>query len=209
MTGDAIYSSVREEVPPTVFMPFAQSREAAAFALMSLTIRSSGDPARLTRAVTEALDRIGPNLTWTFRPLDAQVAASMTQERVTAMLAALFGALSLLLAALGLYGVVSYGASRRTPEIAVRMAMGATRGHVLGVVLGRVGRLLIVAIVAGLGLSAWLARFIVTLLHGVERYDPVTIIGTVILLVVVGFAAAIVPAIRAVRIEPADALRES
>jgi predicted permease len=207
---DAVYNSLRESVPPTVYLPFAQSREVTAFGSMSLSIRSSGGaPASLIRSVTTALNEVNPNLTWTFRPLADQIDASITQERLTAMLAGFFGGLALLLAGLGLYGVTAYSVSRRRSEIGIRMALGASPGHVVRLVVSRVALLVGIGAVAGIAASLWLSRFVVPLLYGLEPRDPATLLGAVVVLAAVGLAAGAVPAIRAAGIDPAAVLRES
>jgi len=145
----------------------------------------------------------------TFRPLVDQVDASLTQERVVAMLAAFFGALALLLAALGLYGVTSYAVSRRRTEIGIRMALGAEPAGVVRLVLSRVFVLVGLGVIVGVGLSWWASKFVATLLYGLEPRDPMTLVGAVGLLAAVGAFAGWLPAWRAARIDPAEVLRES
>jgi putative ABC transport system permease protein len=207
---DAVYNSLRESVPPTVYLPFAQSREVAAFGFMSLSIRSSeGSPASLMRTVTTALNEVNPDLTWTFRPLADQIDASITRERLTAMLAGFFGVLALLLAGLGLYGVTAYSVSRRRSEIGIRLALGATPSDVVRLVVSRVALLVGVGAVAGIAASLWLSRFVAPLLYELEPRDPATLFGAVVVLVAVGMVAGALPASRAARIDPAVVLRES
>ena len=207
---DAVYNSLRESVPPTVYLPFAQSREVTAFGFMSLSIRSSeGSPASLIRSVTTALNEVNPDLTWTFRPLADQIDASITQERITAMLAGFFGVLALLLAGLGLYGVTAYSVSRRRSEIGIRLALGASPTHVVRLVVSRVALLVGIGAVAGIAVSLWLSRFVASLLYELEPRDPETLLGSVVVLMAVGLAAAALPATRAARIDPAVVLRES
>ncbi len=156
VTSDAVYSSLRDGVLPTVYLPFAQSREPGVFGLMSLSIRAStGSWATLTRSVTAALNTVNPDLSWTFRPLDEQIDASITQERITGVLSGFFGALALLLAGLGLYGVTSYGVVRRKGEIGIRVALGATPGNVVRLVLSRVALLVGIGAFAGLLPAHW------------------------------------------------------
>jgi putative ABC transport system permease protein len=207
---DAVYRSLRDPVPPTVYLPFAQSREVTAFASMSLSIRSSGgSPVLLTRSVTAALSAVNPDLTWTFRPLADQIDASITQERLTAMLSGFFGILALLLAGLGLYGVTAHSVSRRRSEIGVRIALGATPANVVRLVVSRVALLVAIGAVVGIAASLWLSRFVATLLYGFEPRDPMTLLGAVAVVVAVGLAAGALPATRAARIDPAAVLRES
>ena len=207
---NAVYNSLRDAVPPTVFLPFAQSREVMAFASMSLSIRSSdGSPTSLIRSVTAALNGVNPDLTWTFRPLADQINASLTQERMSAMLSGFFGGLALLLAGLGLYGVTAYSVSRRRSEIGLRIALGASRANVIRLVVSRVALLVSIGAAAGIAASLWLSRFIATLLYGLEPRDPMTLLGAVVVLMAVGLGAGALPATRAARIDPAAVLRES
>ncbi len=152
---------------------------------------------------------MNPQVAMTFRPLVDQVDASLTQERVVAMLAAFFGALALLLAALGLYGVTSYAVSRRRTEIGIRMALGAEPAGVVRLVLSRVFVLVGLGVIVGVGLSWWASKFVATLLYGLEPRDPMTLVGAVGLLAAVGAFAGWLPAWRAARIDPAEVLRES
>jgi ABC-type antimicrobial peptide transport system permease subunit len=180
------------------------------FASMNLSIRpSEGSPASLIRSVTSALNDVNPDLTWTFRPMADQIDASITQERMTAMLSGFFGVLALLLAALGLYGTTAYSVSRRRSEIGVRVALGASRSNVVRLVVARVALLIGIGAVAGAAASLWLSRYVAPLLYGLEPRDPGTLIGAVLVLVAVGLAAGALPATRAAGIDPAAVLRES
>jgi ABC-type antimicrobial peptide transport system permease subunit len=125
------------------------------------------------------------------------------------MLAGFFGALALLLAAVGLYGVTAYAVSQRRAEIGIRMALGAAPGGVVRLVLGRVTMLVAIGIVAGATLSMWASRFVATLLYGLEPRDPMTLAGAAVVLATVGIVAAWLPARRASRIDPAEVLREA
>ena len=138
-----------------------------------------------------------------------QVSATLTQERVIAMLAGFFGALALLLAGLGLYGVTSYAVSRRRAEIGIRMALGAAPGSVIRLVLSRVTLLVGIGVLVGTGVSIWASKFVATLLYGLEPRDPITLVGAAVLLGAVGAAAGWLPAYRASRIDPAAVLRRS
>jgi putative ABC transport system permease protein len=211
LVADAIYRSLRDPVPPTIYIPLAQldDSERPAPASVSVSVRSaSQSPALLTRTVADAVARVNPDLTVTFRPLAEQVNASLTQERLVAMLAGFFGALALLLAGLGLYGVTAYAVSRRRTEIGIRMALGAEPGRVVRLVLTRVTLLVGAGIVAGCALSLWAAQFVSTLLYGLQPRDPITIVGAASALAAVGALAGWLPAYRASRIDPAEVLRE-
>ena len=163
----------------------------------------------LTNSIVTAIAAVNPNVALTFRPLAEAVAASMTQERVMAQLAGLFGAVALLLATIGLYGVTAYGVARRRVEIGIRMALGAGAGRVVHLVLSRVALLMTIGIALGIVASAWASTFIASLLWGLEPRDPATLVGAAVTLSAVGAVAGWLPAWRASRIDPAQVLRES
>jgi ABC-type antimicrobial peptide transport system permease subunit len=177
-------------------------------ASMNLSVRfSAGSPALLTKSVAAAISAVNPELAMTFRPLASQIDASLTQERVLAMLSGFFGALALLLAGLGLYGVTSYAVSRRRREIGIRIALGAAPGRVQRLVMSRVSVLVMLGVMVGGVASLWASRFVATLLYGLEPRDPVTLIGAAVVLATVAALAAWLPAWRASRIDPAVVLR--
>jgi putative ABC transport system permease protein len=212
LVADAVYRSLRDPVPPTMYIPLAQLDNGArpAPASMSVAVRSASDsPALLARTVAQAIARVNPDLAVTFRPLADQVNASLTQERLVAMLAAFFGALALLLAGLGLYGITAYAVSRRRTEIGIRMALGAAPGGVVRLVLGRLTVLVGAGIAGGCALSLWAAQFVSTLLYGLQPRDPETMFAAASALAAVGALAGWLPAYRASRIDPAEVLRES
>jgi ABC-type antimicrobial peptide transport system permease subunit len=163
----------------------------------------------LARSVAAALTAADRDLVFTFRPMTDQISASLTQERLIAMLAGFFGALALLLAGLGLYGVTSYAVSRRRTEIGIRMALGAAPGGVVRLVLSRVTLLVGIGVLVGAGVSVWAAKFVETLLYGLEPRDPGTLVGAAVVLGTVGAVAGWLPAYRASRIDPAEVLRDS
>jgi putative ABC transport system permease protein len=149
------------------------------------------------------------DLAFTFRSLTDQVNASLTQERLIAILAGFFGALALLLAGLGLYGVTSYAIGRRKTEIGIRMALGAAPGGVIRLVLSHVSLLVGLGVLIGAGVSLWASKFVASLLYGLEPRDPVTLVGAALTLTAVAALAGWLPAWRASRIDPAEVLRES
>jgi predicted permease len=206
---DAIYQAVREDFAPTVYVPFAQGMIGEIPPHGSLSVRAvSGSPSRLAPDVAAAIGRIDPNVTLRFRPLADQIGGALVRERLVAILAGFFGALALLLAAIGLYGVTSHAVSRRRAEIGVRMALGADAGRVARLMLGRLAGLVLIGVLAGAALSAWASRFVATLLYGLKPGDPITIAAAAALLVGITLLAAYVPARRAARIDPAKVLRE-
>jgi predicted permease len=213
VVGDAIYGSIRELPQPTMYMALAQHDQAAYFRGMrsiSLNVRTAqGSPARLAKSIVAAIAAVSPELAVTVHPLTKQVDDSIARDRVVAMLAAFFGALALLLAAIGLYGVTSYAVSRRRAEIGIRMALGAAPGGVVRLVLSRVTGLVGIGVAVGVGASLWASKFVATLLYGLEPRDPVTLAAAAAVLGTVGAAAGWLPAYRASRIDPAEVLRDS
>jgi putative ABC transport system permease protein len=196
-------------MPPAVYLPMAQLLADNIFPSGSVSVRSAaGSPALLIRSLTEALSAVDPDVSLTFRPLKDQVDARLVRERVLALLGGFFGALALLLAGIGLYGVTSYAVTLRRGEIGVRMALGADVSRVLRLVLGRAARLVVFGVVIGTGLSLWLAKFVSTLLFGLEARDVATLAAAVAMMSVVGTLAAFLPAWRAARIDPVEVLRE-
>jgi putative ABC transport system permease protein len=204
---DAAYRSLREPVPPTMYIPYAQQPEPPSS--MSVSVRAAGgSPALLTKSLAAALTPVHRDLAITFRPLADQVNAALTQERLVAMLSGFFGGLALLLAGLGLYGVTSYAVSRRRTEIGIRMALGSAPAGVVRLVLRRVAILVALGMLAGVGISLWAARFVTTLLYGLQPRDPLTLAAAAVILGAIGGLAGWLPARRASRIDPAGVLRE-
>jgi beta-lactamase class A len=178
---------------PTTYVPLPQVTDTPSF--VSFAVRSESEsPALLARSVGAAIVGVDPDLAITFRLMADQVRAGLAQERLIAMLSGFCGGLALLLAGLGLYGVMSYAVSRRRTEIGIRMALGAAPGRVVGMVLGRVGLLVGAGVAVGAAVSLWAARFVSTLLYGLEPRDPVTFVLGAAVLVAVGALAGWLPA---------------
>jgi predicted permease len=214
VAADALYRSLRESIPPTVYVvhraqPGGADRTSV-LSTMYIGVRSAGgEPGALAKSVAAAIAAVDPNLVLTFRTLADQVDASITQERLVAMLAGFFGALALLLAGLGLYGVTSYAVTRRRTEIGIRLALGAAPSRVVGLVLWRVSALVGAGIIAGVVMSLWAAKFVAALLYNLEPRDPATLAGAAVVLAIIGAAAGWLPAHRAARIDPMEVLRDA
>jgi putative ABC transport system permease protein len=207
LVEDAAYSSLRAEMAPTLYIPIAQWDRPSPF--VAIGVRTErGAPTNLVRGVADALGRTDPRAVFSFRSLSDQVAGTLTQERLVANLSTFFGALALLLAALGLYGVTSYAVNQRRAEIGIRMALGAGGPDVLRLVLGRVALLVAIGVAAGAAMSLWASRYVATLLYGLEPRDPTTFIAAAVVLAGVGLLAGGLPAWRATRIDPTTVLRE-
>jgi predicted permease len=203
---NAAYGNLREEIPPTIFIPMAQSD--SVFPSGAVSVRTSLEPMSLARTLTAALTKVDPDVAIAIRPLSDQVAGRMVRERVMAMLGGFFGLLALLLSAVGLFGVTSYAVNLRRAEIGVRMALGADVTRVLRLVLGRSTRLVAMGVAIGVGLSVWLSKFVGSLLYGLEPRDTPTLVSAIVVMLVIGTAAAFIPAWRAARIAPVEVLRE-
>jgi predicted permease len=206
--ANAAYRGIREAVPPTMYIPYRQNPTTPSSAILSIRT-AAGSPMLLANGVTSALTQVNPNISITLRPLADQVGASLTQERLIAMLSAFFGGLALLLAGLGLYGVTAYAVSRRRTEIGIRLALGADPRGVIGMVLKRVATLVLAGVAIGAVASLWAGRFVATLLYGLESRDPLTFVGAAVTLTAIGALAGFIPAARASRIDPAEVLRNT
>ena len=211
VVADAVYTTPRDGMLPTMYVPLAQRepRDWNSWGNAVLTIKAvSGQRALVERDVATALTRADPTVVFTSRTFDQMVDATATQERLVAMMSGFFGALALLLAGLGLYGIVAHAVSARRTEIGLRMALGAEPTGIVRLVLRRIGVLIVAGLALGLAGGWWAARFIAPLLFQVEARDPTTFAGTAAVLVAVGVLAAWVPARRAARLDPATVLRE-
>lgn len=208
VSRDARYFDVSEDRQDAVFTPLLQSSSRNDSLTVSLAIRTAADPDYVTADVRAALRGIDPNLPlYDFTTMARQVHGTLSQQRMMAVLSGFFGLLALTLLAVGLYGVLAYGVAQRTGEIGVRMALGADRGNILRMILGETGQLLGIGVSAGLGISFAATRLIKTMLYGVTPDDPHSFVLGSIILVLVGIGAALLPARRAVNIEPMAALR--
>jgi putative ABC transport system permease protein len=203
VVGDVSEGSVREHARPTVFYSHRRMTEGA----MTIFIRSQGSPllANAARGVVRAID---PNLAVTnIRTFDRALGESVARERLSALISTAFAASGLVLAALGLYGVLAFLVTERTREIGIRMALGAGRGRLTARVVGGGMRLVGIGATIGVLAAVGLLRWAQALLFGVSSYDPVTYAGALVLLAAVGALAAYVPARRAAHVDPSVALR--
>jgi predicted permease len=203
---DAKYRSLREPAPPTIY--FATSQDSAVGTSLSAELRVTGGVMSVVPGVKAALAAVNPRVSVTFVPFATQVNDSLKRERLLATLSGFFGALALLLAMLGLYGVMAYNVARRRNEIGIRMALGAAQRRVAGMVLGEVATMLVVGLGLGWALAIGATRFIKSFLFGMGPTDPATFAGAVALLAAVGLLAAYLPARRAARVDPMEALRD-
>ena len=190
-----------------LYAPYAQERRVFV-APRDLVLRTKGDPASVAGAVRQAVWSVDKDQPISHvRTMDQVFAAAISQERFQALLLGLFAALALVLACIGLYGVISYAVAQRTHEIGVRMALGARPRDVLRLVLRQGMSLTIVGLVLGIAIGSVATRVLSDLLYGVTARDPLTFVGVPILLLLVAFLACYIPARRATRIDPLVALR--
>jgi putative ABC transport system permease protein len=207
VAGDAAYREIREEMAPTLYLPLAQVDEPFPTAAVTVRIAPDGAP-NLQPALTRAINSVDPTIAVTYRSVEARLHDRLGESRTIALLSGFFGGLTLLLAAIGLYGVTSYGVNERRREIGIRLTLGASRAAAERLVLARVTRLVVAGIALGLAASLLAGPAIRTQLYALEPRDPLTLIGATATLLIVGLIAGWLPARRAARIEPAQVLRE-
>ena len=205
VSADAAYDSLRNPPPATFYLPFRQQNEAGG---MTYQIRTHASAGSVIAGVREAIRSIDPDLPLIdVRTQADQIAATMQQERIFATLTAGFGVLALILASVGIYGLMSYNVARRTNEIGVRMALGAQRGAIGRMVMGETLKLVLIGVVIGVPTAWALSRVIASQLFGLSPHDPVTLVGVTLLLFSAGAIAAYIPSRRATHMDPMVALR--
>jgi predicted permease len=209
VVGDAVYATPREGMLATLYVPVAQRAPETFWPEVFLTVNAApGRRAAVERDVAAALTRVDPTIAVKFGTFDQLVDATVTQERLIAMLSAFFGGLALLLAAVGLYGIVAHAVRARQAEIGLRMALGAAPSSIMRLVLQHVGVLMATGLALGLAGSLWAARFVEALLFQLEARDPLTFASAAAVLAAVGALASWMPARRAARLDPLTVLRE-
>jgi predicted permease len=205
---DAVYRSVREPVPPTMYWPMTQQARPPVMMSLMTRVRTAA-LGTVSRDLIVAGASVNSNLSTSVRPFSDIVDAALSRERLVAKLSGFFGALALILAALGLYGVTSYAVNRRHTELGIRMALGTTPSAVVRLVLSRVGILVAGGLLVGTLVSWWATQFTGALLYNLAPRDVPTIVGAVLLLASVAVLSAWMPARRAARIDPAGVLRDT
>jgi putative ABC transport system permease protein len=204
VVGDVHDAALNQMPGPMMYVPFDQ----APFWGVGLVVKTSSGAAAATREIEAKVHKVDRDLPVTgIQWMSEAVDASLLQTRLRTWLLGLFGALALMLAAAGIFGVISYSVSRRTHEFGIRMALGASRGGILRLVLKGALRLALAGVAAGMGLALALTRLISSLLFGVRETDPATLVVLPALLTGVALLAACVPARRATKVDPLVALR--
>jgi predicted permease len=201
---DAKYNSLRDPAPPTMYVPYLQGRAGGAV----IAVRTATAPASVTSSVREAVRQVDPNLPMMdISTQIEQVERRFAQEKIFAQAYTLFGALALLLAGIGLFGLMSYSVARRTNEIGIRMALGARSVDVLRLVMRESMILVALGVVIGMGVALSVSRFVATLLFGLAATDAVSLAAATGTMVAVSALAGFLPARRAARVDPMIALR--
>ena len=204
IVSDVRYRAIETAAMPDVYVPLAQSYQSR----MRLFVRTHLDPAALAPAVAAEIRDLDPNLPLSeMKTMDERVRDAMWRTRIGAWVLALFAALALLLTAIGIFGVMAQAVSQRTPEIGIRMALGAGANDVMALVLGRAAVLTLVGIAIGTACALAVTRFLGALLYGVEPGDPATLASVATLLGLIALAAGYIPARRATRVDAMEALR--
>jgi putative ABC transport system permease protein len=208
VVGDALQSSVAEPVRPELLFPYAQD-PVGWFKSTTLVVHTPAEPRALAASIQQQVWALGPELPVTrLRTMREILAESIGQDRFNTLLLGLLAAVAVLLAAVGIYGMMAYSVGSRSREIGLRMALGARAGEVLAMVMGQGLRLSLLGAALGLAGALALSRVLVRLLHGVSPTDPWTFAAVAGLLMAVSALASFLPARRAARVDPLVALRE-
>jgi hypothetical protein len=200
------YYELREDFKPIGYFPEVQVREPGTGG--NFVLRTNAPLGEFYRHAEAAVTAIHPQLSVEFTVLTTRIQQTLMRDRLMALLAGAFGLLAGTLAVLGLYGVIAYMVARRRNEIGVRVALGASQERVIGLVMREAVLLLATGLAVGLALAAWSGEAAASLVYGMKPRDPATLAGAAGLLSLVALMASFVPARRAARVQPMDALRE-
>jgi putative ABC transport system permease protein len=204
VVGNVKYTGLESDMLPTVYTPFEQTP----FLWMYVMVRTAGDPTAVTRSIRSVVREVEPSLTAAnIRPMTAVVSDTVSQRRFDMLLVSTFAVLALTLAAIGIYGVIAYSVSQRTHEIGLRMALGADRGRVIGLVLGGAFSRVGIGLALGAPLAVGAGYLLSAQLYGVSFWDPVALSVAAGALAFAAFVASVVPASRAAALAPMIALR--
>ena len=205
VVGDVKYSDVTGETTPMAYWPHPQ----LAYSAMTFTVRTASDPLAMAGVIQHEIQSVDKDQPVSdVRTMDQWVSRSLGQARFSSLLLALFAGLALILAAIGIYGVMAYAVSQRTAEIGLRLALGADRRTIVGMILGDTCWLVGIGLLAGVPLAFALKRTLESLLYHTQGTDPATYAGSAVVLSLMALTAGVVPAWRASRIPPGEALRD-
>jgi len=208
VVGDGKIDALSTPPHPTFYAPLAQKPEILKFLSFAFVVRTSQDPLSIAQAVRAQIHQIDPNQVLSnMRSMDQVMAESLAPRRAPMWLMGLFSSIAVFLAAIGIYGVLSYFVLQRRQEIGLRMALGAQRGNVLGLVLAHAAKLIAMGVAIGLVVAFVTSRALTSLLFGVKATDAPTFIGVSLLLALLALAACAVPAFRATQVDPLVVLR--
>ena len=205
--GDVKSQDTREPIVPAVYRPILQIQHQSAYRV-NIQVRTTGDPTAVTAAVRQMINQVDDKLPiFEVTTMDEQISERLNQDRLIAQLVSFFGALALILACIGLYGVMAQAVARRTNEIGIRMALGAKGGNITWMVLRETLMMVVAGLVLGVPAALLSARLIASQLFGLSPTDPLTLAGAAMILTVVALLAGYIPARRASRVDPLTALR--
>jgi putative ABC transport system permease protein len=206
LVKDSKYSDLRSEAPPQAFL--AESQNAVPAPFLQAVVRTTIPTSTVSAEATAALAEIHPAILLQFFTIEQVIRNSLASERLMATLSGFFGGLAMLIATIGLYGVISYTVARRRAEIGIRMALGADRATVVRMIVGEAAKLLAAGLPLGAALAIGGGHFAATLLYGLKPWDPVTLLIATAGLGLVALFASWIPAQRAAGLEPTTALRQ-
>jgi putative ABC transport system permease protein len=208
VVGNVRQRNIELPAEAAIYTPFLQDETNRVFVYMNLFVRSAGDPRWVSGSVRAAVHDVEPD-----QPIEGlqtmgdMMFQSLASRRLTLLLVGSFAVLALVLAVIGIYGMIAYVVSSRTREFGLRLALGAQRDDLLRLVLGEGFKMAAVGVAVGLIVSLVFSRFMHSLLFGVSAYDPVTFLAVAVLLTIVALIACYIPAQRAMRVDPTVALR--
>jgi ABC-type antimicrobial peptide transport system permease subunit len=203
---DTKYNDLRKDAEPIAFVPINQFPETAQQPGMAMMIAAKDGPAAIA-AIRHAIGAKHPNMILQFFNFQQGIRDNLVGERMMAMLSGFFGLLAALLVVIGLYGVLSYFITQRRNEIGIRIALGARRGQVIGLVMRDTAWMLAIGVIFGTALALVAGRAATTMLFGLKPYDAVTLVFSILLLAAIAVLASWLPALKASRLNPVDALR--
>jgi putative ABC transport system permease protein len=204
IVGDTRQQGPEAKPAAEFFHPHAQAPSGS----MAFVVRTAGDPEKMLKPIKDAIWSVNDKITfYQVSTMNSLLDSILANRQITVSLLAAFALLAVGLACIGIYGVISYSTSQRTQEIGIRMALGAERGHVLGMIVYEGLRLVLAGVAAGLALALLLMRLLSKMLYGVEAADPLTFAGVAAMLMLVALLACYLPARQATRVDPLVALR--
>ncbi|HLJ88466.1 MAG TPA: FtsX-like permease family protein, partial [Candidatus Angelobacter sp.] len=204
-----VKQSLASESTSEMYVPYRQADQVLPVAALSVVVRTAGDPLALSNALRSVVRNLDPNQPVTgVRSMEENISQSIAQPRFRTVLLAIFAGIALVLAAVGIFGIMAYSVAQRTRELGLRIALGASRGRVLQLVMGHGARLTLIGVGIGLVVTFLMNRYVSSLLFNVPPYDPLTLVGVVVALILISLCACYLPARRATLVDPIVALRE-